>query len=135
MAWFDAADVVAEAGNPTPTTLGFADATMMNNHITNFLIPAAQSLIEQYLRRTYTDAGVPAGVRHAALRVVAVALAKIGIRKMGSLVRVQEWTVELSSPAIFTQEIRAELAPFEKRTPHTKASAYKSDDIRNLWGE
>ena len=135
MAWVTAADVVAEAGNPTATTLGFADSTAMNNHITNFLIPGAQNLIEQYLRTTYTDATVPAGVKHAALRVAATALIKIGVRKMSTLVRVEDWRVELSKQDIFTPEIRAELVPFEKRTTTTKSTKYKTQDIKDTWSE
>lgn len=117
MTWTSSvADVVTEAGSPVPTTLGFADATAMNTYITTFLIPAAQNLIEQYLSRTYTDVTVPAGVKHAALRVAATGLIKIGIRKMSSLVRVSDWRVELSRQDIFTPEIKAELEVFIPKT-------------------
>ena len=135
MAWFTPTDVAAEAGNPTPKDLGFADATAMNTHIATFLIPAAQSLIQQYLRTAYADYEVPGGVKHAALSVAARGLLRIGVRKIGSLIRVGEWRVELASEDIFTQDIRNELEPFITRMPHTKATGYQTDDMKTRWNE
>jgi hypothetical protein len=135
MPWFTSTDVVAEAGNPSSESLGFPDATSMDAHINTFLIPAAQSLIQQYLRKTYTDDEVPGGVRHAALSVAARGLIRIGVRKMGSLVRVGEWRVELASEDIFTQDLRSELDPFISRTTHTKSTGYQTDDLKQRWNE
>jgi len=135
LAWFTPADVAAEAGNPKHDSLGFSDATAMDTHIATFLIPAAQSLIQQYLRTTYADGEVPAGVRHAALSVAARGLMRIGVRKMGSLVRVGEWRVELASEDIFTQDIRVELEPFITRKTHTKTTEYQTDDLKQRWNE
>jgi hypothetical protein len=116
MTWITAANVIAEAGNPTPSALGFADATALSDHVTNFLIPAAQNFIEQYLQATYTDVTVPAGVKWVAMRLAAAGLMKIGIRKMGGLVRVGDWQVELARQDVFTPELQAELNPFKSKT-------------------
>lgn len=135
MGWFEASDVLAEAGHPQPKDLGFTDTDAMNSHISTWLIPAAQSLVEKYLRTTYGDDAVPDGVRHAALRVAARGLVKIGVRKMGSLIRVQDWRVELASEDIFTRDVRAELEPFISRKTTTKATGYQTDDMKQRWGE
>lgn len=116
MTWVTAANVIAEAGNPTPTSLGFADSTALSDHVTNFLIPAAQNLIEQYLRTTYTDSAVPAGLKWVAMRLAAAGLMKIGVRKMGGLVRVGDFQVELARQDVFTPDLQAELSSFKKKT-------------------
>lgn len=136
MPWITAAAVMAEAGTPDPTSLGFATETVMTDHITNYLIPAAQSLIEEHLKRTYTVAELPDAVKHTAMRVCAQALMKISIRKMGALIRVGDYKVELSRSDIFTPELRDELAPFIKgRTPGVKATPYKTDEMKERWEE
>lgn len=117
MPWSTSADsVLAEAGNPKGTDLGFTNDSAMKTHTTSFLIPAAQNLIEQYVKTTYADSTVPPAVAHAAIRIAATGLMKIRIRKMGVLVRVADWQVELSSAVIFTPEIKAELADFVQKT-------------------
>ena len=136
MPWITAAAVMAEAGAPDPTSLGFNDQTAMTDHITDYLIPAAQSLIEEHLHRTYTVAELPDGVRHVAMRVCAQALMKISIRKMGALIRVGDYKVELSKSDILTPELLAELAPFVKaRTPGVKATPYQTDEMKERWEE
>src|SRR3990170_5140141 len=131
-----AENVLAEAGHPSAASGGFADATAQAAHITTFLLPAAKTAIEQYLRRTYTDADVPDQVKHAALRVAALGLMKIGIKKSGSLIRVGDYVVELSNPVIFTPEIREELKDFiAPRTPHVIATPYETKEIQYAWQE
>ena len=137
--WVDsatAADVIAEAGNPEPSELGFADAIAMSAHITTFLLPAAQSAVEQYLHRTYTDADAPNQVKHVALKVAALGLQKIRAKKLGLLIRVGDYAVELSDPTIFTPELKAELKDFILgRTSHISISPYKTDEIKERWDE
>jgi len=111
-----AANVLAEAGAPTPASGGFADATAQAAHITTFLLPAAQNAVEQYLGQTYTDAGVPAQVKHVTLKVAALGLMKISIKKINALIRVGDYVVELSDPTIFTPELKAELELFRTQT-------------------
>jgi hypothetical protein len=128
--------VIAEAGHPDPTSVGFETQALMESHVTTYLIPAAQSLIEEHLHRTYTDEDVPAAIKHAAMRVCATGLMKISIRKMGALIRVGDYKVELSRSDIFTPELRDELAPFIKgRTPGVKATPYKTDEMKERWEE
>jgi len=131
-----AADVLAEAGNPEPSSGGFADATAQAAHITNFLLPAAKSAVEQYLHRTYADAGVPDQVKHVALKIAALGLMKIGIKKTGALIRVGDYVVELSDPTIFTPQLKAEIADFVLgRTSHISVSPYKTKEIKERWDE
>ena len=131
-----AADVIAEAGNPEASELGFADAIAMSAHITTFLLPAAQSAVEQYLHRTYTDADAPNQVKHVALKVAALGLQKIRAKKLGLLIRVGDYVVELSDPTIFTPELKAELKDFILgRTSHISISPYKTDEIKERWDE
>jgi len=131
-----AAMVIAEAGNPTPASGGFADATAQAAHITTFLLPAAQNAVEQYLGYTYADADVPAQVKHVTLKVAALGLMKIGIKKIGSLIRVGDYVVELSDPTIFTPELKAEITDFVLgRTSHIAVSLYKTDEIKETWDE
>ena len=87
----------------------------MSGHVSNFLIPAAQNFIEQYLRTTYTDATVPAAVKWVAMRLAAAGLMKIGVRKMGGLVRVGEYQVELARQDVFTPDLQAELSAFKNK--------------------
>jgi hypothetical protein len=136
MPWITSAAVLAEAGAPDPMALGFNDQTAMTDHITNYLVPAAKSLIEEHLHRTYTDAELPDAVKHTAMRVCAQALMKISIRKMGALIRVGDYKVELSRSDIFTSELREELIPFiKKRTPGVRATPYQTDEIKERWEE
>jgi len=136
MPWIITDAVIAEAGHPDPPSLGFDTQALMESHVATYLIPAAQGLIEEHLHRTYEDEEVPAAVKHAAMRVCAQALMKISIRKMGALIRVGDYKVELSRSDIFTPELRDELVPFVKaRTPSVKATPYQTDDIKERWEE
>lgn len=136
MAWFTAPDAEAEAGNPTFSSLGFASQSAMNNYLTDTIIPAVEDLVNSHLRQEYTDSTVPAAVKHGAIRIAANALMLIAANKMGSLVRVGDWRVQLARRDIFTPEIRAELEPFhKKRTPSVKATSFKTDDIKETWDE
>ena len=135
MPWVTTDAVIAEAGHPDFGSLGFDTQALMESHVTTYLIPAAQGLIEGHLHRTYTDDDVPAAVKHAAMRVCATGLMKISIRKMGALIRVGDYKVELSNSDILTPEVLAELAPFIKRTPSVKATPYQTDDIKERWEE
>ena len=136
MAWFSAADVEAEAGNPIYSSVGFSSQKAMDDYLTVTVIPAVQDQVNTYLRHTYEDTTVPAGVKHAAIRIAANALLMIATNKMGSLVRVGEWRVQLARRDIFTPEIVAELEPFrKKRASTTKATSYKTGSIRDSWDE
>ena len=136
MAWFTPADAEAEAGNPTYSSLGFTSQIAMDNYLTNTIIPAVEDLVNSHLRQSYTDVTVPDGVKHAAIRVAANALMLIAANKMGSLVRVGDWRVQLARRDIFTPEVRAELEPFyKKRTPTVKSTPFKTDDIKETWDE
>ena len=136
MTWITVDAVIAEAGHPDPTSLGFETQALMESHIDEYLIPAAQSLIEEHLRRAYKDSTVPEAVSHVAMRVCAQALMKISIRKMGALIRVGDYKVELSKSDILTPELLAELAPFVlKRAPSVKATPYQTDEMKERWEE
>ena len=138
MAWFTAADAEAEAGNPTFSSAGFPNKDAMDTYLTNTVIPAVEGLVNAHLRQEYTDVTVPSAVKHAAIRVAANALLMIAANKMGSLVRVGDWRVQLAKRDIFTPEIRLELEPFlfqTKRTPSVKATPFQTDDIKERWDE
>ena len=136
MPWFTAADAKAEAGNPTYSSLGFATQNAMDTYLTATVIPAVEDLVNSHLRQSYTDATAPAAVKHGAIRIAANALMLIAANKMGSLVRVGDWRVQLARRDIFTPEIRAELEPFyKKRTPSVKATPFQTDDIKERWDE
>lgn len=108
----------------------------MDTYLTGTIIPAVEDLVNSHLRQSYTDATVPAAVKHGAVRVAANALMLIGANKMGSLVRVGDWRVQLAKRDIFTPEIEAELEPFrKKRTSSVKATPFKTDDIKEIWDE
>jgi hypothetical protein len=138
LAWFTFTDAEAEAGNPTFSSLGFVSQTIMDAYLTNTIIPAVEDLVNSHLRQDYTDVTVPAAVKHGAIRIAANALMLIAANKMGSLVRVGDWRVQLAKRDIFTPEIRVELEPyrsFETRTPTVKATPFKTDDIKERWDE
>jgi hypothetical protein len=136
MAWITSADVEAEAGTPKPEAAGFASQAAMDAYLTANVISGVQDLINGHLRQSYTDETVPAGVKSIALRVAANALLLIVANKMGSLVRVGDWRVQLARRDIFTPELRAELEPYvKKRTPATKATPFKTDEIKKTWDE
>lgn len=116
MTWITAANVIAEAGNPTPEDLGFADSTALSNHVTDLVIPAAQNFIEQHVRATYTDSTVPAALKWVAMRLAAAGLMKIAVRKMGGLKRAGDYQVELARQDVFTPELQAELNSFRAKT-------------------
>jgi len=137
MSWFGYAPVIAEAGNPTFSSLGFANDAAMQTHITTYIIPTAQNLCEQFLNKTYLADGsdVPAGVKNIALRISAAALIKIAVRKMSTLVRVEDWRVELSRQDIFTPELKDELREYFSKTPIVKATSYKTSGVKTEWDE
>jgi len=132
-----AEDVLGEAGHPDPDAGGFADATAQAAHITTFLLPAAKNAVEQFLNRTYTDSEVPDQVRYVTLRIAALGLTKIRVKKMGGLIRVGDYVVELSNPVIFTPELKEELKDFveSSRTPHVTSTPYGTDEIKERWDE
>jgi hypothetical protein len=136
LAWFTAANAEAEAGNPTYSSLGFTSQNTMDTYLTDTIIPAVEGLVNSHLRQSYTDLTVPAAVKHGAIRIAANALMLIGVNKMGSLVRVGDWRVQLARRDIFTPEIQAELEPFrKKRTSAVKSTPFKTDDIKETWDE
>jgi hypothetical protein len=108
----------------------------MDAYITDTIEPAVESLVNSHLKQSYTDADVPASVKHAAIRIVANSLMLIAANKMGSLVRVGDWRVQLARRDIFTPEIMAELEPFRKgRTPKVEGTDYGTREIRHRWDE
>ena len=108
----------------------------MDTYITGTIEPAVESLVNLHLNQSYTDSGVPAAVKHAGIRIAANALLLIAANKMGSLVRVGDWRVQLAKRDIFTPEIEAELEPFrKKRTSSVKATPYKTDELKDRWNE
>lgn len=136
MAWFDAADAEAEAGNPSYSSLGFASQNAMDTYLTDTIIPAVGDLVNNHLKQSYNDSTVPAAVKHGAIRVAANALLLIAANKMGSLVRVGDWRVQLARRDIFTPEIQAELEPYrKKRTSGVRSTPYQTDEIKDRWDE
>jgi hypothetical protein len=108
----------------------------MDAYITDTIEPAVESLVNSHLKRSYSDSDVPASVKHAAIRIAANAIMLIAANKMGSLVRVGDWRVQLARRDIFTPEIMAELEPFRKgRTPSVVSTDYKTHEVKDRWDE
>jgi len=134
--WAEADDVIADAGNPTFGNVGFTSKAIMEAHIENFILPAAQNHINQYLHQGYTTFDVPDAVRYCAIRVAARGLMNIAINKKGGLITVNQWMQALADPTVFTPELKAEIADFVlSRASHTARSLYKTREIKETWDE
>jgi hypothetical protein len=129
-------EVIAEAGTPTFGNLGFASQDDMSEHIESRILPGAESLINQFLHRSYTASDVPAAVAHCAVRVAARGLMNIAINKKGGLITVNQWMQALADPTIFTPELKAEIQEFMlTRAGAIAVSSYKTRAIARRWDE
>jgi hypothetical protein len=129
-------EVIAEAGTPTFGNLGFATQDDMSEHVESRILPGAESLINQFLHRSYTASDVPSAVAGCAVRVAARGLMNIAINKKGGLITVNQWMQALADPTIFTPELKAEIQDFiASRSSHIAASRYKTSEIAARWNE
>jgi hypothetical protein len=135
LTWITEDNVLDTAGHPSYTDCGFTSQAAMDAHITEVLIPAVQSLIEEHLKRTYTDANVPAAVEQIAMRLAAKGLQFIIVNKMGPLIRVADYRVQLARDDIMSPEIRAELEPFVLRSAKVKSTTYRTENLKQDWDE
>jgi hypothetical protein len=120
---------------PTP----FADDASFNIFLTSLLIPRAQGHINAHCRRDFDvdyPGGVPEAIADIAARATANMIQYMVMNKMGPLIRTGDFQLSIPDQSVLTKELRELLAPWmKKRAATTKATPYKTDEIKRTWDE
>ncbi|MGC8850595.1 MAG: hypothetical protein ACP5QI_09010, partial [Candidatus Bathyarchaeia archaeon] len=117
--------------------LGFPDDREFSDWINDTLIAEAESVVESYCRRDFSEdyASVPEAVKAVIRRIVSNALQVAVLNRAGPLVRIGDWRVEWADRNIFTDDLKALLAPYVKQTRYVKATKYRTDEVKEAWNE
>lgn len=130
MAYCTAQEVRTFTG-ATPETFRLKkdDTTGLNNIIISW-ISQSESIIDSYCNTTWPGE-VPGLVQNVCLRLAANMVALAVARRDTPLIKVNDWTIRISSSDIFTQDLKDDLKPF------VVDKSYKSDaiDIFTITGE
>jgi hypothetical protein len=117
---------------PTP----FANESAFDAFLTDTLIPRAQAHINAYCKRDfdadYPD-GIPDAIKDIAARAAANMIQYLVMNKMGPLIQTGDFKIKVPTQAVLTDELRALLASWVKRTPHVISSPYKTREVSDTW--
>jgi hypothetical protein len=116
----------------------FTNEAAFDTFLDGTLIPRAQAHINQYCRRDFNvdyPTAVPDAIKDIAARATANMIQYMVMNKMGPLVHQGQFTLSIPVQNVLPPDLQQLLAPWEKRKPHTKASAYQTDNIKDAWGE
>lgn len=98
------------------------------------LILQSESLINSYIHHRYEDSDVPKAVENVCIRLTANMIAFIHARHDTPITKVNDWSVEIISSAIFTQDLKDDLQPFivDKSTVSDKVE-FEAITGETLW--
>lgn len=109
-----------------PKHLGLKDNETKFNDIINEWIGQAEDYIDSYCKRTWKSDGqeieVPLVVKNVCIRLVANIIAFHFARKDNPIRKVNDYTTQIFSSEIFTDDLRQDLKPFRKSS---KVSVFK----------
>lgn len=101
-----------------PKHLGLKDDESKFNDIINEWIEDAEDYIDSYCKRTWKSEGeeitVPLVVKSVATRLVSNIIAFHFARKDNPIRKVNDYTTQIFSSEIFTDDLRQDLKPFRK---------------------
>ena len=94
------------------------------NEIVEDWITQCQDLIYSYTHNTWTDAKVPDSVKNVCLRLTSNMVALSVARRDTPITQPNDWTVQILSSDIFTQDLKDDLEPYVQQ-----AVTGKSDKV------
>ena len=114
MMWIEADKVITFQGlKPKTLNLDKDDTTGLETMVSDW-ISQCQSLIEQYIHRTYTDDMVPGAVQNILLRLTSNMVTLAIQRRDSPIIKVNDWNIQTIPSDIFTDDLKHDLKPFIK---------------------
>ena len=112
--WISVDDVINFTGlKPKHLNLEKDDTTGLNNIVSDW-INQSQDLINMYTNRNYTDDNVRDAIRNICLRLTSNMVTLAIQKRDNPIIKVNDWTIQGLSSDIFTDDLKADLAPFVK---------------------
>ena len=112
--WIEADQVIQFQGlKPKNLNLEKDDTTGLETMVSDW-ISQCQSLIEQYIHRTYTDDLVPGAVQNILLRLTSNMVTLAIQRRDSPIIKVNDWNIQTIPSNIFTDDLKHDLKPFIK---------------------
>lgn len=114
MMWIEADQVITFQGlKPKTLNLDKDDTAGLETMVSDW-IGQCQSLIEQYIHRTYTDDMVPGAVQNILLRLTSNMVTLAIQRRDTPIIKVNDWNIQTVPSDIFTDDLKEDLRPFVK---------------------
>lgn len=118
--WITVDDIVHFHGlKPQHLNLERTDTTGLNSIISDWILQC-EDLINHYTNREYTDSNVPAAVQNVCLRLTSNMVSLAIQKRDNPIIKVNDWTIQGLSSDIFTDDLKADLAPFVKDSSNDK---------------
>ena len=132
--WISVDDVINFTGlKPKHLNLEKDDTTGLNNIVSDW-INQSQDLINMYTNRNYTDETVRDAIRNICLRLTSNMVSLAIQKRDNPIIKVNDWTIQGLSSDIFTDDLKADLAPFVKdSTNEPDAIGILAITGENLW--
>ena len=112
--WIEADKVITFQGlKPKTLNLDKDDTAGLETMVSDW-ISQCQSLIEQYIHRTYTDDMVPGAVQNILLRLTSNMVTLAIQRRDSPIIKVNDWNIQTIPSDIFTDDLKHDLKPFIK---------------------
>lgn len=118
------------------TNTPFASENDFDQFLSGTLIPRAQAHINAFCRRDFDLdylSGVPEAVKDVAARATANMVQYLVMNKMGPLIQTGDFKLKIPTQAVLTDELKALLMPWVKRTPRATSTPYKTREIQDTW--
>ena len=114
MMWIEADQVITFQGlKPKSLNLDKEDTAGLEKMVSDW-ISQCQSLIEEYIHRTYSDDVVPGAVQNILLRLTSNMVTLAIQRRDSPIIKVNDWTIQTVPSDIFTDDLKHDLKPFVK---------------------
>lgn len=114
MAWISTSDVIQFHGlKPQHLNFEKTDTDGLNNLLEKW-ITQAESLINTYTNRAYTDDTITPAVQNVCLRLVSNMVSLAIQKRDNPIIKVNDWTIQNVSSDIFTEDLKNDLKPFIK---------------------
>ena len=113
--WISVDDVIHFHGlKPQHLNLAKDDTTILNSIITSWILQA-ESLIKTYCHiKSISDDDVSDAMRNVCLRLTSNMVSLAIQKRDNPIIKVNDWTIQGLSSDIFTDDLKADLAPFVK---------------------
>ena len=113
--WISVDDVIHFHGlKPQHLNLAKDDTTTLNSIITSWILQA-ESLIKTYCHiKSIDDDDVSDAMRNVCLRLTSNMVSLAIQKRDNPIIKVNDWTIQGLSSDIFTDDLKADLAPFVK---------------------